>query len=249
MSSGNSDCYKLCYKQTFSMQLTAIAIDDEPKALEIIQHHAQKVSFLNVKEYFTDAFEAIPYLNQNAVDVIFLDIKMPDISGIEFISCLQKVPMIIFTTAYSEYAVKGFELDAVDYLMKPFSLARFTKACNKALELKQTKSTEKEPTSFFLKTGYEEEKVNYEDILYVEAEGNYMAYVFQNKKLLSRQSISDCISQLPDNQFVRIHRSYIVSLSKIQKITRQSVWVAGKEISIGASYEQQINVIRQKLNI
>ncbi len=229
------------------MNLTAIAIDDEPRALEVVQIHAQKVPFLELKAAFTDAFEAIPYLQQNKIDLIFLDIKMPDISGIEFVHILQKVPMIIFTTAYSEYAVKGFELDAVDYLMKPFSLARFTKACNKALEIKTLRNDET-PNYIFLKTGYEEEKVFLDEILYIEAEGNYMAYILPNKKLLSRQNISETLTQLPYNQFIRIHRSYIVAMNKIQKISRQSVWVAGKEITIGASYESILVEIREKLN-
>ncbi len=228
------------------MNLTAIAIDDEPRALEVVQIHAQKVPFLELKAIFTDAFEAIPYLQQNKVDLIFLDIKMPDISGLEFVNTLQKTPMIIFTTAYSEYAVKGFELDAVDYLLKPFSLARFTKACNKAFEIKGLHNDEM-PNFIFLKTGYEEEKVLLDDILYIEAEGNYMAYILPNKKLLCRQNISESLSYLPYNQFVRVHRSYIVALSKIQKITRQAVWVAGKEIAIGASYEEKLVEIREKL--
>ena len=233
--------------------MTAIAIDDEPRALEVVQMHAQKVSFLDLKATFTDAFEAIPYLQQNKVDLIFLDIKMPDISGIEFVHILQKAPMIIFTTAYSEYAVNGFELNAVDYLMKPFSLVRFTKACNKALEIKTLRNDET-PNYMFLKTGYEDEKVLLDEILYIEAEGNYMAYILPNKKLLCRQNISECISQLttggvPHSQFIRIHRSYIVALNKIQKITRQSVWVAGKELSIGASYEEKLSEIREKLGL
>jgi two-component system LytT family response regulator len=228
--------------------ITAIAIDDEPRALEVVQIHAQKVPFLELKATFTDAFEAISYLQQNKVDLIFLDIKMPDISGIEFVHILQKTPMIIFTTAYSEYAVKGFELDAVDYLMKPFSLARFTKACNKALEMKVSRN-EVMPNFIFLKTGYEDEKVLFDDILYIEAEGNYMAYVLPNKKLLCRQNIGECIAQLPANQFIRIHRSYIVALTKIQKITRQSVWVAGNEISVGASYEDKLSEIREKVGL
>lgn len=228
--------------------LTAIAIDDEPRALEVVQMHAQKAPFLDLKASFTDAFEAIPYLQNNKIDLIFLDIKMPDISGIEFASILQKSPMIIFTTAFSEYAVNGFELNAVDYLMKPFSLVRFTKACNKALEIK-TLRKEDMPSFMFLKTGYEEEKVLIDDILYIEAEGNYMAYILPNKKLLCRQSISESVSQLPHNQFIRIHRSYIVALNKIQKITRQSVWVAGKELSIGASYEEKLSEIRAKLGL
>jgi two-component system, LytTR family, response regulator len=228
--------------------MTAIAIDDEPKALEVVQIHAKKVPFLDLKATFTDAFEAIPYLQQNKIDLIFLDIKMPDISGIEFVQTLQKTPMIIFTTAYSEYAVKGFELDAIDYLMKPFSLVRFTKACNKALENLSTRQ-EKTPDFIFLKTGYQEEKVLLDDILYIEAEGNYMAYVLENKKLLCRQNISECIIQVPDNQFIRVHRSYLVNLNKIQKITRTSLWIMGKEISIGASYEESLNEIRKRLKI
>lgn len=228
--------------------VTAIAIDDEPRALEVIEIHAQKVPFLELKATFTDAFEAISYLQQNKIDLVFLDIKMPDISGIEFVHILQKTPMIIFTTAYSEYAVKGFELDAIDYLMKPFSLARFTKACNKALEMKHSRG-ESSPNFIFLKTGYEEEKVLFDDILYIEAEGNYMAYVLPNKKLLCRQNIGECMTQLPANQFIRIHRSYIVAVSKIQKITRQSVWVAGNEISVGASYEEKLGEIRAKLKL
>lgn len=228
------------------MNITAIAIDDEPRALEVVQIHAQKVPFLELKATFTDAFEAIPYLQQNKIDLIFLDIKMPDISGIEFVHILQKTPMIIFTTAYSEYAVNGFELDAVDYLMKPFSLVRFTKACNKVLEIKILRN-EDTPNFIFLKTGYEEEKVLLDDILYIEAEGNYMAYILSNKKLLSRQNITEVLTQLPHNQFIRIHRSYIVAVNKIQKITRQSVWVAGNEILVGASYEEKLSEIREKL--
>jgi DNA-binding LytR/AlgR family response regulator len=226
--------------------LTAIAIDDEPRALEVVEMHAARVPFLNLKATFTDAFEAIPYLQQNKIDLLFLDIKMPDISGIEFINILQKVPMVVFTTAYSEYAVKGFELDAIDYLLKPFSLARFTKSCNKALEISQL-TKENSPEYIFLKTGYEEEKVLFDDILYIEAEGNYMSFILKNKKLLSRQSISETLNLLPPNQFTRIHRSYIVAIDKIQKITRQAVWIAGKEISVGASYEDKLTEIKEKL--
>ncbi|WP_337044876.1 LytR/AlgR family response regulator transcription factor [Emticicia sp. 17c] len=228
--------------------LSAIAIDDEPRALEVIQMHAAKVPFLELKATFTDAFEAIPYLQKNKIDLLFLDIKMPDISGIEFINILQKVPMVVFTTAYSEYAVKGFELDAVDYLLKPFSLARFTKACNKVLELSQI-NKENTPDFIFLKTGYEEEKVFFDDILYIEAEGNYMSFVLKNKKLLTRQNISETLNILPPQQFVRIHRSYIVAVSKIQKMTRQSVWINNYEISVGASYEDKLLEIREKLRV
>jgi DNA-binding LytR/AlgR family response regulator len=227
--------------------LKAIAIDDEPQALEVVQIHAAKVPFLELQASFTNAFEAISYLQEHKVDLLFLDVKMPDISGIEFIGCLQAVPMVIFTTAYSEYAVKGFELSAIDYLLKPFSLARFTKACNKALENKHLRS--KEPENYiFVKTGYEEEKVLVEDILYIEAEGNYLTFVLEHRKLLSRQTMSDILKVLPPNEFVRIHRSYIISLSKIEKISRQDILVAGKAIPVGVSYEEKLEEIRDRIS-
>jgi two-component system, LytTR family, response regulator len=229
------------------MILTAIAIDDEPQALEVLQMHAAKVPFLDLKSCFTDAFEAMGYLQQNPVDLIFVDIKMPDISGIAFVRCLTRAPMIIFTTAYSDYALQGFELDALDYLLKPFSLARFAKACNKALEHKSLRH-QKPENYIFIKTGYEEEKVMLADILYVEAEGNYLTVALQNRQLLTRQTMGDMLLLLPASQFVRVHRSYIVSLDKIDKISRQEIVVAGKNIPIGVSYEEKIQEIRAKLS-
>jgi DNA-binding LytR/AlgR family response regulator len=226
--------------------LTAIAIDDEPQALEVVQMHAAKVPFLDLKASFTNAFEAIAYLQDNKVDLLFLDIKMPDISGIEFIGCLQSVPMVIFTTAYSQYAVNGFELSAIDYLLKPFSLARFTKACNKALEHKHLRNKEAD-NYIFVKTGYEEEKVLLADILYIEAEGNYLTYVLTNRKLLSRQTMAEILKILPPEQFIRIHRSYVIALDKIEKMARQDITVAGKMIPIGVSYEGQVEELRNKI--
>jgi DNA-binding LytR/AlgR family response regulator len=227
--------------------LKAIAIDDEPQALQVVETLAAKVPFLELKACFTNAFTAIDYLQKTPVDLIFLDIKMPDISGIEFIKCLPQPPMVIFTTAYSKYAVQGFELDAVDYLLKPFSLARFTKACSKALEKKRLFNKET-PDYIFIKTGYEEEKVMLEEILYLEAEGNYITLVLANKKLLTRQTMADILQMLPTDEFVRIHRSYIIALSKIQKISRQEITVAGSTIPVGVSYEEKLSDIKRKLN-
>ncbi|MGA0559946.1 LytR/AlgR family response regulator transcription factor [Larkinella sp. VNQ87] len=226
--------------------LTAIAIDDEPQALEVVRMHAAKVPFLALKAGFTDAFEAIPYLQKNKIDLIFLDIKMPDISGIEFVRCLSTVPMIVFTTAYSDYAVQGFELDAIDYLLKPFSLARFLKACNKALDFKNIRSETAEDF-LFVKTGYEEEKVELNDILYLEADGNYVTFVLKNRKLLSRQTLAEVLRTLPENRFVRVHRSYIVSLRKVDKIARTEITVNGVKIPIGASYEENVADLKSRL--
>ncbi|SOD82665.1 LytR/AlgR family response regulator transcription factor [Spirosoma fluviale] len=228
------------------MTLTAIAIDDEPQALEVIKLHAAKVAFLELKACFTDAFEAIAWLQSNRVDLLFLDIKMPDISGVDVVKCLPKVPMVIFTTAYSDFAVQGFELDAVDYLLKPFSLVRFLKACTKALDM-HTLRSDKGQEYIFVKTGYEEEKVVLNDILYIEAEGNYLIFVLKNRKVLSRQTMTELLAHLPANQFARVHRSYCVALNKIEKIARQEITIAGQVIPTGASYEEAITDIRARL--
>ena len=226
--------------------LTAIAIDDEPQALEVIKLHATKVPFLDLKATFTDAFDAITWLQTNPVNLIFLDIKMPDISGIDVVNCLPKAQLVIFTTAYSDFAVQGFDLDATDYLLKPFSLARFLKACTKALAV-QTRRTANAPEFIFVKTGFAEEKVWLKDILYIEADGNYLSLILPDRKLLSRQTMTDFVQQLPPDEFVRVHRSFCVAVSQITKIARQEITVAGHAIPIGASYEDAVAGIRAQL--
>ncbi len=217
--------------------MTAIAIDDEPLALEVIKSLASKVPFIILKECFTDAFKAIDYIQQNKTDLLFLDIKMPDISGIELSESLQNPPMIIFTTAYSEHAVEGFELDAVDYLLKPFSMARFLKACSKAHELYLLKNKTEPVNYIFLKDGYEQVKVMLEDILYIEAAGNYLNIFTTAKKITTRLTINEAIDLLPKNQFERIHRSYIVAKNKVSKFNRQSVFINELELPVGANYQ------------
>lgn len=223
--------------------MKAIAIDDEPMALEVVRSLAAKVPFLDLKATFTDAFQGLEYLQTEPVDLLFLDIKMPDITGLEFVVSLQKRPMVIFTTAYSEHAVTSFELDAVDYLLKPFSLVRFVKACNKAQELFQLRNQAVTVKDYiFLKTGYEQEKVLYDEILYMEAAGNYITFVLENKKLLSRMTINELSEQLPPEKFTRVHRSYIVAKDKIDKIERHQVRVKGNYVPVGTSYVQQLKI-------
>lgn len=220
--------------------MIAIALDDEPLALEVVRNHAAKVSFLNLKAEFTDAFEAMEYLQKENVDLIFLDIKMPDISGIDFLNILNKKPMVIFTTAYSEHAVKSFELDAVDYLLKPFSLSRFVKGCNKAYELFQLRNKTGNADFIFLKTGYEQVKVHFDEILYLEAAGNYVNFVLKDKKLLSRMTFAELEAILPHNKFIRIHRSYMAAVNGIDKIERHQVHIQGTPIPVGESYMQSL---------
>jgi len=227
--------------------LKAIAIDDEPIALEVVKNLSSKISFIELLECFTDAFEAIEFLQKEKVDLIFLDIKMPDISGIDFLRSLSNPPMVIFTTAYSEHAVQSFELDAIDYLLKPFSLSRFLKACNKANEQmllrNKTAAPITESTAIFIKSGYEQIKVEPEDILYIESSGNYMQFVLDNRKIASRLTMSEVEALLPGPDFIRVHRSYIVSKKHIQKMDRKSIWIKQTELPIGAAYFSEIEKI------
>lgn len=225
-----------------SRSITAIAVDDEPLALEVIRAHAAKVPFVELTATFTNAFEALDHLQREAVDLVFLDVKMPDISGIDFARHLSPAPMLIFTTAYAAHAVQGFELDAVDYLLKPFSPGRFLKACAKARELLLLRQPGRQPDFVFLKSGYELVRVGLSDILYVESAGNYLGFVTRDAKVLARMSMQEAVEMLPPQRFFRIHRSYIVAADKIDRMDRGQVWVAGTSLPIGASYGENLDL-------
>lgn len=222
--------------------MNAIAIDDEPIALDVVSSLAGKVPFIELKACFTNAFDAITYLRQNPVDLIFLDIQMPDINGIDFLNSLSHPPLVIFTTAYAEHAVKGFELNALDYLLKPFSLSRFLKACNKAEELfRLRKNADQQSTDLhlFIKDGYEQIKINVSDVLYIEAAGNYTQVHRKDQPLVStRMPISEMLSLLPAGQFIRTHRAFIVARKSITRFDRNQVWIDTLQIPIGPSYAQ-----------
>jgi DNA-binding LytR/AlgR family response regulator len=224
--------------------LKAIAIDDEPVALEVIKSLSSKISFIELIAFFTDAFKAIDFLQKEKVDLIFLDIKMPDISGIDFLKSIRNPPMVIFTTAYSEHAVQSFELDATDYLLKPFSQSRFLKACNKAFEQYQFKNSNHinppAVSSVFIKSGYEQIRVEPDDILYVESSGNYVQFVLKDQKIISRLTMSEAEALLPGSAFIRIHRSYIVAKKKISKIDKNSIWIMQTELPAGGAYINEI---------
>ncbi len=226
--------------------MNAIAVDDEPLALEVVRSHALKVPFLNLKAEFTDAFKAMEYIQKENIDLIFLDIKMPDISGIDFMNSLNKKPMVIFTTAYSEHAVASFELDAIDYLLKPFSLSRFIKGCNKAYELFQLRNKSGNADFIFLKTGYEQEKVHFDEILYLEAAGNYVNFVLKNKSLLSRMTFAELEVILPKNKFIRIHRSYMAALAAINRIERHQIHINDIQIPVSESYMANLNELDKR---
>lgn len=214
--------------------LKSIAIDDEPMALEVVKSHAGKVPFVDLTECFTDGIRGLEYLKENKVDLLFLDIKMPDISGMELATLIPKHTMVVFTTAYSEHAVKSFELDAVDYLLKPFNLSRFLKACQKAQELYDLKYGTN-AGSVFVKTGYDQVKVNFEELLFCEANGNYVTFHLPHEKILSRMTLSEVENLLPKG-FIKTHRSFIINSQKIDKIERHQVTLANKTAPISSTY-------------
>ena len=226
--------------------LTAIAIDDEPIALDIVKNLAAKIPFLSMKAFFTNAFDAADFLHKEKIDLIFLDIKMPDISGIDFYNSLNKKPLVIFTTAYSEHAVTSFDMDAVDYLLKPFSLARFLKGCSKAYELYNYRIADETLDHIYIKTGYEQVKVMYDDILYLEATGNYVTFILKDQSILSRSTFAEAAQLLPADKFIRIHRSFVVAINKINKVERSQVTVGKTIIPVGEAYSQNLTTAFKK---
>jgi DNA-binding LytR/AlgR family response regulator len=229
----------------FTMMLKTIAIDDEPIALEIIKTLAAEVPFVNLVECFTNPFQAMAYLGRQQVDLIFLDIKMPGISGTDFLKSITRPPMVVFTTAYSEHAVQSFELDAIDYLLKPFSLPRFLKACFKAQELYELRANSTQQLtggqSLFIKSGHEEVRVNPEDILYAESAGNYVKLMLTTGNLTTRLTMADAEALLPSPSFIRIHRSFLVAARHVTKTDKRSVWLGKVELPIGIVYSEQID--------
>ncbi|MEE1884085.1 LytR/AlgR family response regulator transcription factor [Pedobacter flavus] len=223
--------------------MIAIAIDDEPIALDVIKSHASKVPFITLENTFTNAFDAIIHLQNNKVDLLFLDIKMPDINGIDFLKTLKNPPIVIFTTAYSEHAVQSFELDALDYLLKPFSLPRFLKACNKAKDIYDLRLNQSDSVSdsIFIKDGYEQIRILLTDILYLEASGNYtLIHLKNNKTISTRVTITDMAEMLSPKKFCRIHRAYIVAKDQVIKFDKNYVWLENKCIPIGTTYNFSI---------
>lgn len=223
--------------------IKAIAIDDEPLALEIICNHSLKVPFLSLERTFNSPVRALEYLNNNTIDLIFLDINMPDLSGFDFIKLLKRNNIsIIFTTAHDEYALESYEVDAIDYLLKPFDFSRFLISLNKVKDRVFAKN--KLIQDFvFLSTGYQQRKVFLNDIYLIKGEGNYVTYFTPTEKIMVRSSIKEAIHFMPDHLFVQIHRSFIVSLRHIDKIEDNHVFIEGKRISIGATYKDNLKKI------
>ena len=219
------------------MRLSCVALDDEPLALQIIAQYCGNVDFINLQKVFTNPDEAKNYIEQNQVDLLFLDIQMPDINGIQFYKSLSKKPAVIFTAAFKDYAAEGFNIDAVDYLLKPYSNERFLKAIQKAKEYIEFLSAQDlQFNNIFVKCNHEMVKINLKEIEYIEALDDYIKIHIKPYPVLTLMTLKGIMEKLPAQLFARVHRSYIVPLNRIEKFSRNKIQIAGKEIPIGSSY-------------
>lgn len=217
-------------------KIRCIIVDDEPLAIEILQEYIKKVPWLVLVGSVDSGLGAIDYLNSNSVDLIFLDIQMPDLSGIQVAELTKDKCDIIFTTAYHEYAVEGFELAAKDYLLKPISFERFLKSVQR---LKQSKVEKASKTTdyIFVKVEYTIKKIRLDEILYIEGMKDYLRIVTTEEKVMTLQSFSRLIPALPSNAFVRVHKSYVVSLDAIDSVERSKVKIGDQFIPISETYK------------
>jgi DNA-binding LytR/AlgR family response regulator len=222
-----------------------IIVDDEPMARDVIKRYIQQMPKLKLMGEFGNAIDATIFLQEHSVDIIFLDIRMPELSGTEFVRSLRTIPKIIFTTAHKEYAHEGFELDVTDYLLKPIRFDRFLRAVNKAFPQKQQEpdspllmaGENKAVASFiYLRVDRKMVKVLLDDILYIESDKDYVKVYTDKGYLITRQTIASVEAMLSDSKFIRVHRSYIVSLSKLKSFTAESVEIGNKELPIGKLY-------------
>ena len=235
--------------------MKCIAVDDEPKALDILTLFIARISFLELLGTFRDPFQAMKYIAENKPDLIFLDISMPEMTGLQLLRSLPDPPLVILTTAYSEHALDGYELNVVDYLLKPFEFERFLKAVMKAKELSALKTRhvrkEKKPGGYedqvvFIKDGTKIFRIKIDSIQYVEGLGNYVTFFLPGKKIVSYLSFQDVLNMLPPEQFCRIHKSYVVSLKHIDIIEKHQVIIDNKPIPVGLTYRENFARIMGK---
>jgi DNA-binding LytR/AlgR family response regulator len=240
--------------------MNCIAIDDEPLALDLLKDYIEKIPFLKLERTFTNPIEGLGYLQENKVDLVFLDVELPHLSGIEFVKCLQTKPLIIFTTAYEKYALIGYDLEITDYLVKPIVFDLFLRAVNKAYGLNQLSKKgnerlpslpEKDPQSDFImvKTGYNTININLNDILYVEGLKDYIKIHLTGKTILTLNSLKKLQEILPESRFVRVHRSFIVSLPKIDSIQRSRIVIGKTFVPVGENYKSAFKEMIASINL
>ena len=230
--------------------IKAIAIDDELPALKIIENFCEKTGLIELQKTFSMPNEALKHLSKFPTDLLFLDINMPSISGIDLYKSIEQNTMVIFTTAYSEFAVEGFNLNAIDFLLKPFTYERFLKAVNKAKDNYGAAGTlEKNMEQYlFVRADYSLIKIAINDIVLIEGLDDYLKIHLLNnpKPIVTRMTMKGIMEKLSSTEFIRVHRSFIIPFGKIENVRKKMISIAGKEIPIGASYEADFNAIFKK---
>ncbi len=218
--------------------MKAIIVDDEPKAIELIQSYLSHFSVIELVGTFRNGLKAFQFMSKEPVDLLFLDINMPHLSGISLSKMVSKNTKIIFTTAYPEYAVESYDVEAVDYLLKPISLERFSKTIGKLLQNRQ-EVPENAKSILMIKSGTKHYRTGVSDIFYLEKSGNYMEYQLENKTILARESIQEALAALPE-YFIQIHKSIIINLNRIEFIDKENVSINGKLLPIGSSFREEL---------
>ncbi len=230
------------------MKINCIAIDDEPLALDIIRDYCSRIPFLNLEKTFENAIDSIGYIRTHPLNLLFLDIQMEELSGIQLLNALSHRPHVILTTAYDSYALQGFELDVMDYLLKPISFERFVKAVNKVYEKvhadqvntssESAQSLVPEDSFFFVKTETRIEKIRYADVLFIEGMGDYWRIITTTKKIMSLLNYKRLEEILPQHQFVRVHKSFIIALDKIDSVERNRIKIGDRLIPVSETYRK-----------
>jgi two-component system LytT family response regulator len=223
--------------------ISCIITDDEPFARKGLQGYIEKIGFLDLKGVCEDALQLSNLLQQQPVDLLFLDIQMPHITGIEFIKALSNPPKVIFTTAFEQYALQGFELDVIDYLLKPISYERFLKAAWKARDffaLRDVKSSSPLVPYMFAKANGRMEKINFDEILYIEGMENYVAIYFDNKKLIVHTTIKGLLEKLPPGQFIQTHKSYVVAINKVESIEGNTIHIKKNQVPVSKYLREEV---------
>lgn len=225
------------------MTMRCITIDDEPLSLAKIKGFVEQVPYLTLVSSFTSAVDAMAWLKENPADLVFLDIQMDNLTGIQMLEIIGPRPRVILTTAYDQYALKGYELNVCDYLLKPFSFDRFLKAVEKVYTQFQPHAPviQNDGNNFiFLKTEYRLEKVNFNDILFVESRGDYLYIIMKQTKILTLMTMKNLADMLPSGQFIRVHKSYLVSLDKIDAIEHGRIRIKDSIIPVGETYRNEV---------
>jgi len=227
-----------------------IIVDDEPIAIRVIKNHLSSFPDFELVAECSNALDAMPILSREKIDLIFCDIQMPQLTGVDFIKTLSHRPKVIFVTAFRDYAIEAFELNVVDYLLKPVSFERFTKAIHNFLELQSLEQgsaavsdieNAQQRNYLFLKADKKHYKVNLNDIIYFESLGDYVIAFTTQKKIVTKERLSNLVESLPKDKFLQIHRSHIISVSKIESVGPGFVEINGKKLSIGRSFRKQVH--------